>query len=156
MAHPGDTYLTVLVRDPVTLFIHWDLEDAARERQQQAGQTGIFTNAQWALRVHAHGSNRIKDVEIDVRGGRYYLAVLPEETYDVRLGVRDTFGVFHTMLKASPVSTPPKSWNVGGGPDDRELLRLIGMGFGSGEFLGGSDLRGPPASAPEVEWIDIA
>lgn len=125
------TSCSAMVRDPRSLFLYWTVEgDAGGDR---IGARGIDIRAvrTWMLRAVDHTDGSVRDIEVQLSWRNYYLHVHPDHVYDIRLGVCDAVGEFHTILRTGAVQMPPADWaspdGTDGGVDWDRLLQIIGQ-----------------------------
>ncbi len=126
--HYNQDRLVLMVQDPHHVFAYWELlpETIARiGRQAQNTSTPV-------LAIHVGGNTEFR--EVDLRGGNYYLAVLPDQDYEAELALRDRHGKLHTLARSNRVHTPAptissrvdEQW-MGVDEGFHELLELAGL-----------------------------
>ena len=126
--HYGQDRLVLMVQDPHHVFVYWELlpETVARiSSQAQNTSTPV-------LAIHVGGNTEFR--EVDLRGGNYYLAVLPDQDYEAELALRDRHGKLHTLARSNRVHTPAptissrvdEQW-MGVDESFHELLELAGL-----------------------------
>ena len=126
--HYGQDRLVLMVQDPHHVFAYWELlpETVARIGRQ-AQNTGTPV-----LAIYVGGNTEFR--EVDLRGGNYYLVVLPDQDYEAELALRDCHGKLHTLARSNRVHTPAptissrvdEQW-MGVDESFHELLELAGL-----------------------------
>jgi len=103
--HYGQDQVTVLVRDPNSLFIFWELEGPRRADIARQFGADIFRRGSWVLRLHNDADNVPQDVPIVVDGCNWYLSVADDRGYVVEIGLKVN-GRFLTLARSNHVRTP--------------------------------------------------
>lgn len=126
--HYGNDRLVLMVQDPHHVFAYWELqpETVARVSHQAQGSSTPV------LAIHTGGKTEYR--EVDLRGGNYYLAVVPDQDYEAELALRDRHGKLHTLARSNKVHTPAptissridEQW-MGVDETFHELLELAGL-----------------------------
>ncbi len=106
----GEDTLVLLPRDPFWAFCYWEVTESTRN----AGYRTMGRRpeeVQWVLRVQpAHSgetNGSSKDVEIDLGAGCWYFQVDTAGTsYFAKLGIKDSYGHFHTVLESNTIDVP--------------------------------------------------
>ena len=126
--HYGQDRLVLMVQDPHHVFAYWELLPQTIARiSSQAQNTSTPV-----LAIHVGGNTEFR--EVDLRGGNYYLIVLPDQDYEAELALRDRHGKIHTLARSNRVHTPAptissridEQW-MGVDESFHELLELAGL-----------------------------
>ncbi len=103
--HYGQDRVTLLVRDPNSLFVFWELEGPRRGEIAREHGGDIFRRSSWVLRVHNDAEAAPQDVPVVIDGCNWYLSVADDRGYVVEIGLR-TDGRFITVARSNHVRTP--------------------------------------------------
>ncbi|MDT3699039.1 MAG: DUF4912 domain-containing protein [Thermincola sp.] len=151
---PGynDDKITVMARDPETIFAYWDI--SKKKRNSMRHSVGpIWDSSLPVLRVHdvtriayfdGTNSNQFFDVPVDDFSGNWYVApAVPNRTYCIELGRVLSDGTFVVMARSNFTSTPNNCVSDLTDPDwmlvsdnQKKLFARIGnqTGISSGEM----------------------
>ncbi len=101
----GEDRIAVVPRDPEWAFIHWEVSEATwRTAEDRAGggraTLRVVFEAEGGARDHS-------DADVHPRQGRYYARVpRPGCTVSAEVGVLDSRGAFHPVLRSARVKAP--------------------------------------------------
>ncbi len=156
--HYGDDRLVTLLRDPTTIFVYWELEGGARATlRDQLGEPAT-RQAFWILRVKSVETGAVADTSIDVDARNWYLSVLPDNTYEVQLGLKTATGEFHPALALVTAHTPPLSYSQLADRQwpilEEDYRRLLSLGW-TGQTLGSSGVFAFSSQAEEAPWVTV-
>lgn len=125
--HYGRDRLVLMVQDPHHVFAYWELQGdtVARVTSEAHGGDPV-------LIIYVNGVSETRD--IDLRGGNYYLSVIPNQDYEAELAIRSSSGAFHVLARSNKVHTPSpaissrsdEQW-MGVDESFHELLELAGL-----------------------------
>jgi len=106
LAAEGTDHVAVLVRDPETLFVFWEVAAPSLGRLRRTLGSRVVAVSPLALRV-TEATARGSWLELPPAGAcSAYLRVQPGRTYRVDLGLMAPSGVFHPLASAEAVTTP--------------------------------------------------
>ncbi len=94
MPHDIKGEIAALVRDPQTVFLHWQLT---------GGADGVA--GRWLLRAREVAEGTLREIAVDARAGNHYLDVEPGRTYEFELAVERLAGV-HVICRTQQVEVP--------------------------------------------------
>jgi hypothetical protein len=98
--------VAVLVRDPETLFVFWEVAAPSLGRLRRTLGSRVVAVSPLALRV-TEATARGSWLELPPAGAcSAYLRVQPGRTYRVDLGLTVPSGAFHSLASAEAVTTP--------------------------------------------------
>lgn len=103
--HYGQDRVTLLVRDPNSLFVFWELEGPRRAEVAATHGGDIYRRGSWVLRLHDDADNVPQDVPVVADGCNWYLSVADDRGYVVELGLRVN-GDFIALARSNFVRTP--------------------------------------------------
>ena len=103
--HYGQDRVTLLVRDPNSLYAFWELEGPRRAEIAQRHGPDIFRRGSWVLRIHNDADNEPLDVPVVPESCNWYLSVADDRGYVVELGLA-VDGGFIGLARSNHVRTP--------------------------------------------------
>jgi len=148
----GTDRAVAMVRDPLCIFVYWELEGGVCERIR--GGYPDADHGEWVLRLKEVAGSRCEprffDVPVDPTAGNWYLCVEPETDYRVQLGIVLPSRRFAEAAASEMVSTPANApsreadvdWAVCSNEFDDLLLSTFSV------------LRGLPGGASEERLRD--
>jgi hypothetical protein len=110
----GDMRLIAMARDPLKLYIYWELDGGGVERAR-AKMGSDWPELNWVMRVfdvtgvdfNGVNANRYFDVEINPYLGSVYMDVdMADCEYTLVMGLRDNTGRFEPVVASNKVRTP--------------------------------------------------
>jgi hypothetical protein len=154
----GIDAVTVLARDPSTIFVHWETTPAARERAGAEDKDAALVLRLATLGGPAEAPGQVIDEALDRDAGRAYLpAPYPGALIDAAIGVRRPDGGFTPIASAPrlrvPYATPeegPVEWLEVPPAKTRglELERPVPGNRGPAAAVAGAAQRGLAAATP--------
>lgn len=104
----NETKLVLLVRDPFWAFAYWDFSQNAWDWIQQLFRKDPGAKAK--LRVHNLDMNQHYDLEVRFESHKWYLDLgNPDQSFEAELGVLDSQGKFHSIVRSNRIRTPRNS-----------------------------------------------
>jgi hypothetical protein len=102
VARPGRDRIAVIVRDPVTVFVYWEL-NGPRSAEALAA---LGENSRWCLRVLNLSDGASTAVAVDPAARNHYLEVAPGTTYGFEL-VLTNGERWRSVCRTERVDMPP-------------------------------------------------
>lgn len=101
----GQDHATLLVRDPNSLYVFWELEGGKRDEVARRFGSDVFHRGSWVLRLHNDAGQPSQDMPVVYDGRNWYLSVADDCGYVVELGLRVNGG-FVGVIRSNHVRTP--------------------------------------------------
>jgi hypothetical protein len=149
----GETYMRALPKDPLWIFVYWELSGETIELMRRHVGADVFNSSKWVLRVldvsdiFYNGTNawRQTDIELAPFAPSWYVKVWePGRTYMLQCGIVTPDSRFFSAVNSNPVMVPragvspvlDEEWMTA---STDELIRLSGLkrGLGSSENSSG-------------------
>lgn len=103
--HYGDDKLVAMVRDPLYIFLYWELEGTlGHQARSLAGQM-----ENWSLKVFCLSDGTTASVSVRAWARNWYLQVSPARRYRFELGYSASNGNFIPVVYSGEVETPRAS-----------------------------------------------
>ncbi len=122
--HYGQDRVTLLVRDPNSLFVFWELEGPRQEEIARTYGGDIFRRGSWVVRIHNDVDSAPQDIPVVLDGCNWYLSVADDRGYVVEIGVTMD-GRFTALARSNHVRTP----RTGVSPDTTTEWMLVEEDF---------------------------
>jgi hypothetical protein len=100
----GEDRIVAVVRDPESVFLHWQLGGRRSARTVREMGPGL----EWVLRVLNLSDGTSRTEPLDVRAGSAYVAVQPAQTYGFELAAR-AGERWRTICRTERVEMPPRA-----------------------------------------------
>jgi hypothetical protein len=143
--HYGDDKLVAMVRDPLYVFLYWELEGTLG-RQALSSSLVSGQAESWTIKVFCLSDNTSDFVAVQVWARNWYLQVSPGKRYRFELGYFGSDGNFNPVVSSGEVETPRA------GPS--EDLSLVWAHFFKG-FSRGRLVKGRRKAPSKPKRIDF-
>ena len=101
----NETKLVLLVRDPTWAYTYWDFSSETWDWIQNLCRRDRGTRPK--LRIHNLERGHHFDVDVTLEAKNWYVDLgLPNTPFEAELGLLDSQGRFHTIVKSNRVRTP--------------------------------------------------
>ena len=138
--HYGQDHVTLLVRDPNSLFVFWEIEGPRRAEAARRFGGDVFRRGSWVLRLHNDADDVSQDIPVVPDGSNWYLSVADDRGYVVEIGLRVN-GDFIGIARSNHVRTPrsgvsadtTREWML----VEEDFRRVMKLAPGKGPKIGG-------------------
>lgn len=155
----GEERITLLVRDPETVFAYWEVpaDRLGREQARLGRDARLCVRLYDVTGVHFDGTNAtsVLDQEVYERVGSWYFNLdRPAHRFCADIGLRSADGRFATIARSNVAATPPsdvsdvtdEEWML----IEEEFLKLYGL---AGALAGGRGLAAGGLSSPQMQEL---